>query len=89
MPEPIKSLYERLTEAGCILGSYQSDLHVLATSRSKEVIRAFEAEGGISNQRTFTSAVDGAEWIDLPFAYDPWWEERCPASPVDAPAADV
>ena len=71
-----KNLYQRLKEAGCELDSWQSDLHVKSTPEAREVIAQFEAEGGITNKEGFTSQIDGARWIDLPFAYQPWWDAK-------------
>lgn len=74
--ENTKDLYERLTEAGCKTDSWQSDLYVLKTPEALAVIEAFEAEGGITNRSEFVSQKDGRRWIELPFAYSPFWKER-------------
>lgn len=71
-----KSLYERLIDAGCETESWQSDLYVRNTETAAQIIRAFEAEGGISNKRNFISARDGQSWIELPFAYKPYWDAK-------------
>lgn len=75
MPD-IKPLYDRLVEAGCEIGSHETDLHVKATPEAKAIIAQFEAEGGISNKEYFRSAIDKSAWIDLPFHYTPGWERR-------------
>jgi len=76
MTEDRKSLYERLVEAGCETDSHQSDLYVRETEIAKQIIRDFESEGGITNKESFTSERDGQRWIDLPFAFKPFWDAR-------------
>ena len=78
-----KSLYERLNEAGFETDSWQSDLYVLKTPQALAAIEAFEAEGGITNRSEFVSDKDGRRWIELPFAYSPWWDAK--AEREDAP----
>jgi len=74
--EAAKDLYAKLVEAGCDTNSWQSDLYVLKTPQALAVIEAFEADGGITNRSEFVSDRDGRRWIELPFAYSPWWEAR-------------
>ena len=81
------SLYRRLLESGCELDHHESDLYVRATPEAKAIIAAFEAEGGISNQTPFRSAIDGTAWIDLPFLYDPAWERKHALAAARAGAA--
>jgi hypothetical protein len=74
------SIYKALKEAGCEMDSHESDLYVKDTAVAREVlskhdIRFNEAEGGRSWGR-FVSQIDGAFWIDIPFAYEPWWDRR-------------
>ena len=76
MTEDRKSLYERLVEAGCETDSWQSDLYVREIEMAKQIIRDFESEGGISNKENFISERDGQRWIDLPFAFKPYWDAR-------------
>ncbi len=76
MPTPTQhtpgpTVYERLTAAGVPTDNHESDLYALATP----VSRAIVAESGRS-AATFRSAVDGKLWLDIPFAYDPFWESK-------------
>lgn len=89
MKEDRKSLYERLVEAGCETDSYQSDLYVRETEIAKQIIRDFESEGGISNKENFTSDRDGQRWIELPFAFKPYWDARSRADPAAEVEKDV
>jgi hypothetical protein len=59
-------LYDALIAAGCEIDSHESDLYVKAT---------LVAESG-RLRSFFTHQVTGETWIDVPFAYLPWWEKR-------------
>ncbi len=66
-----KSLYEDAVEAGLDYDSHESDLYVLDTPEARVLVEKhgfyFEA---------FVSTADGRRWIDVPFAYYPWWSTR-------------
>jgi hypothetical protein len=70
------SIYSRLVAAGCQIDSHESDLYVKASPEALAVIRQFEAEGGVTHRKRFTSQIDGTEWYDLPFAFDPFWAKK-------------
>jgi hypothetical protein len=64
-------VYQQLKDAGCALDNHESDLYVEATPTALEIVKA----SGRSFTR-FTSQVDGKQWLDVPFAYRPWWDKR-------------
>lgn len=79
-----KPLYELLSEAGCQLDSWQSDLYVVATPEARAIIQGYENSGHISNKKPFRGN-DGVLWIELPFHNLPWWTARAVHSaPVEA-----
>jgi len=82
MSEKRKSLHQRLVEAECELDRHESDLYVRRTREVEQIIREFEAEGGISNKEPFISAIDGTAWYDLPFHYQPYWDAKLSQSPA-------
>lgn len=63
------SIYEVLRDAGCTLDSHESDLYVLATEEARRL-----TEGQPS--RSFFTDSEGKQWVEIPFAFDPWWEGR-------------
>jgi len=71
------TLYTDLIVADCETGNHESDLHVRDTPRAREIIKAHKPAGtdGWCVQQ-FTSAIDGTPWLDIAFAYDPWWAAR-------------
>ena len=68
-----KSFYETLK--GLVppaqIDHHASDLYVLDTPVARLVIRQF----GL-NSSSFTSQIDGKRWLDVPFAYEPFWEKK-------------
>ena len=68
------SLYLELVAAGCVLDNHESDLYVEDTEAARAIIGRFPQEQG--NLTSFTSQIDQKPWLDIPFAFDPWWERR-------------
>lgn len=66
-------LYQRLKEAGVPLDSHESDLYAKATPEAERIF----AEAGVREPQTFVSEMDGEIWYDIPYAYTPYWEQRC------------
>lgn len=64
------TIYEQLTAAGCEVDHHESDLYVRATPEARAILRA--ANSG-AEARAFTCQRSGATWVDIPFAYDPFW----------------
>ena len=53
------------------LDHHESDLYVRDTPIARLVIRQFGRESS-----AFTSKVDGQRWLDVPFAYEPFWDKK-------------
>ena len=68
------SLYQELKAAGCEMDSHESDLYVKATPEARTIlarhpIQALQAD-------SFVSQADGHVWLDVPFAFDPFWTAK-------------
>ena len=66
------TIYEDLKAAGVKLNSHESDLYAKVTPESKAIVDKYEYK---NNVRQFNSQIDGQQWYDIPFAYDPFWEK--------------
>jgi hypothetical protein len=53
------------------LDHHESDLYVLDTPVARLVIRQFGRES-----TGFISQIDKKRWLDVPFAYEPFWEKK-------------
>ena len=65
---------------------HESDLYVLDTPVARLVIRQFGRESS-----GFTSQIDGKRWLDVPFAYEPFWKKKSKRShaTIVAPAVSA
>ena len=68
------TLYQALKAAGCEIDSHCSDLYVRDTVRARDIIAEFPEH--IRELRFFVSPVDNRPWLEIPFAYDPYWNAR-------------
>jgi hypothetical protein len=64
-----KSLYQELRTTGIPTDHHESDLYVLDTPEARALIAKHGKRGS-----SFTSQIDRRRWLDVPFAYDPFWE---------------
>jgi hypothetical protein len=75
----VKSLYQRMIEIGATVDNQESDLYVKATPETYAVVTACDLRWS-----TF-KATDGSPWIEIPFAFDPWWESHRAPTPAASP----
>jgi hypothetical protein len=66
------TLYTRLKEAGIEVDNHESDLYFPKTKESLEILK-FPLQK--KNSSTFQNQITQSQWIDVPFAYDPYWEK--------------
>lgn len=71
------NIYERLKAAGVPIDHHESDLYAKVTPESTAIVADYKWK---TNTRTFVSQTDNALWYEIPFAYQPYWEQRYPIS---------
>jgi len=72
-----ESVHQAMLALGVPMANHESDLYVPALPRVWAVLKAFPTQ--YANARTFINQADphkGQTWIDIPFAFEPWWEQR-------------
>lgn len=67
------SIYNQMIEAGVEVSSHESDLYVPVNDITNKIISNYKHK---HNCTRFANNIDGKLWIDIPFAYDPWWTAR-------------
>jgi len=67
------TIYAQMLAAGVPTDSHESDLYVKATPEALAIVRRYRWRNLVTS---FTHAVDGTRWLEIPFAFDPWWENR-------------
>ncbi len=69
------TLYAALVAAGCQIDHHESDLYVRDTLQAQAIIHSHATPVRARITR-FRSALDGEWWLDIPFAYQPYWDAR-------------
>jgi len=73
----MKSVYQRLKEAGAEMSNHYSDLYVKATPKNLKIVRQARKDGVFTCSFSyFQNQVDKERWIDIPFQFDPYWEKK-------------
>ena len=67
------TIYEKLKTANVPMDNHESDLYAKVTPESTELLRTYQFKGQV---HTFKSQIDNALWFDIPFAYQPYWENK-------------
>lgn len=67
------TLYDALVAAGCEVDNHESDLYVRLTVESRAILNQYPDYAQV---QLFHSGRDGQLWIDVPFAFSPWWRAR-------------
>lgn len=73
---PYIDVYAQLLAASAEIDNHESDLYVKATPETCRIVRQ---SGWYAT--TFRSPVDGTPWIEIPFAYTPFWTRRSEVKP--------
>lgn len=63
------TLYEACLSAGLELDNHESDLYIRDTPEAQRLLLVYKAKA-----KPFRDAIDGERWIEVPFAYDPFWK---------------
>ena len=66
-----KTLYQAIVAAGIEHSNHESDLYVPATPEVGALMRQFGVTG-----RLFKDNLTKSQWVDIPFAYDPFFERK-------------
>lgn len=74
-----KTVYQRFRDAGLVVGSHESDLYVLSCEQSKLILADFETHE--KNATGFISQTGEGQCIEIPFAYDPFYEKKIKFTP--------
>jgi hypothetical protein len=65
------SIFDLVREAGIDFDSRESSLHIPVNDKSRAIMEAYQFKDNVT---TFMNSIDGKQWYDIRFAYEPWWE---------------
>ena len=69
------TIYQRIVAAGIPHANHESDLYVPDTPEVRRIIEEVKHHTQCCFS-SFINQVEGGTWLDIPFAYDHWWEAR-------------
>lgn len=78
-----KTLMQHLLDAGYPaeeIFHHESDLYIFATQKTKRIVSEWCKENDYSTElfmKLFHDNITGKLMYDIPFQYDPYWEEKC------------
>lgn len=67
------SIYEQMKAAGVEVDHHESDLYVPVNETTKAIVDGYKFKNNVTQ---FRSQIDGTNWYDIPFAYQPFWDKR-------------
>lgn len=76
------TLYDEIKAAGIPLACHESDLYFRACPESAEILARHPLQK--ANATRFTNEAEphkGERWVDVPFAYAPFWDRKQKAKP--------
>ena len=68
------SLYADLKASNIPIDHHESDLYFLSNSVSTEILNKYPIEKG--NSKLFRNEIDRKTWVEVPFAFLPFWEKK-------------
>lgn len=68
------TLYQDLQAAGIECSNWQSDLYFPDTKEARDILAKYPFSAKIS--KPFKNAVNGQQWREVPFAFDPFWSKK-------------
>jgi hypothetical protein len=68
------SLFDDIIAAGIQHNNHYSDLYIPDNKQTRAILERHPDQKNVS--AAFINQVEGGLWIDIPFAYDPFWVER-------------
>lgn len=67
-------LFAEIKQAGIEFSNHESDLYLPDTPEVRAILVRHPLERG--NATRFVNQLDGQRWVDVPFAFLPFWEQR-------------
>lgn len=69
-----KEFFEKIKEAGIPFDNHESDLYIPNTPEVRAILEQYPTKKEITTP--FIHQVKKEEWLEVPFAYLPYWEAK-------------
>lgn len=76
MQKEVEDVYRALKESGLPLDHHESDLYVIDSPQARRILQVYGLSLGPGRITRFVSQIDRRHWLDIPFAYTPFWEGK-------------
>lgn len=70
---PEIDVYAEMLATGLPLDSHESDLYVEVTPATRAIVERYQHRNNVTS---FTHAVNGRQYFDIPFAFTPFWNAK-------------
>lgn len=70
------SIYQDVLDMGIKHDNHCSDLYLIDCPATHELFKKHDIKPHSVSATRFISNIDGRYWWDLPFQYEPYWENR-------------
>jgi hypothetical protein len=67
----MSTIYQDAKAAGIPIANHYSDLYLKNCEETRQLLKKHGQRA-----RTFVNQVEGGIWVDVPFAFDPYWEAK-------------
>ncbi len=67
------SIYEEMKAAGIEIDHHESDFYAKVTPESERIVAGYRFRSQVNR---FISNIDNELWFDIPFAFNPFWENK-------------
>jgi hypothetical protein len=67
-------IWYKVQELGIEYASHESDLYIPVNEQTEELIKNYMFKKSVGR---FINNIDKKLWFDIPFAYIPFWDNRC------------
>jgi len=73
------TLFDEVKRLGIPYANHYSDLYIPDTEQTRSLLKQFPE---LCKPSRFTNQVEGGIWLDIPFAFIPYWETRKQEEPA-------
>ena len=71
-----KSIYEQIQKLNIPFSNHESDLQCIVTKETTNIINNYRFKCNVTKFICESDDYKGTLWYDIPFAYDPFWNNK-------------
>jgi len=67
-----ETIYQECIKRGIPIHNHESDLYIPVNTETKELVKFYKQ----NMASCFVNQIEGNLWYDIPFSYDPFWNNK-------------